>query len=226
MSNALDDYDDQVDVEVEVEAELEVDDDFDGDDEAAAMAAAMGFSNFGMKESNRPSKKRRFNDGKADADAGTGANSMPLPPRTSAVQEMIQTTDEIDLGDDDDAEIGSGNQDQPPPPGAATQLPAAYGLPPKPPGATSYEIPLVPPPGLHGPSYQAGGRGGRGGRGPTSRGGRGGGHSVNREWYLDYYDPSFNENPWERLEQSKGLTPLGSWLPGRSAGGKSTATSS
>ena len=152
---------------------------------------------------------------------------MPLPPRTSAVQQMIQTTDEIDLGDDDDdAETGNGNQDQPPPPAAATQLPAPFGLPPKPPGASSYEIPLVPPPGLHGPSFQAGGRGGRGGRGGGSRGGRGGGHSVNREWYLDYYDPSFNENPWERLEQSKGLTPLGSWISGRSAGGKSTVASS
>ncbi|KAG0645304.1 hypothetical protein D0Z07_8901 [Hyphodiscus hymeniophilus] len=33
----------------------------------------------------------------------------------------------------------------------------------------------------------------------------------NENWYLDYYDPSFNENPWERLEKEKGLEPLGNW---------------
>jgi hypothetical protein len=27
----------------------------------------------------------------------------------------------------------------------------------------------------------------------------------NEQWYLGYYDPSFNENPWAQLEREKGL---------------------
>ena len=42
---------------------------------------------------------------------------------------------------------------------------------------------------------------------PNHRGG-----PRNENWYLDYYDPSFNENPWARLEKEKGLEPLGKWL--------------
>lgn len=34
----------------------------------------------------------------------------------------------------------------------------------------------------------------------------------NALWYVDYYDQSFNENPWLVLEMSKGLQPLGSWI--------------
>jgi hypothetical protein len=41
---------------------------------------------------------------------------------------------------------------------------------------------------------------------PSHRGGQ-----RNENWYLDYYDPSFNENPWARLEKEKGLEPLGKW---------------
>lgn len=33
----------------------------------------------------------------------------------------------------------------------------------------------------------------------------------NENWFLDYYDPSFNENPWDRLEKEKGLEPLVKW---------------
>ncbi|KAM7193395.1 hypothetical protein V8F20_008445 [Naviculisporaceae sp. PSN 640] len=206
MSNPEKHHDDQVDVEV--------DDGFEGDEDAAAMAAAMGFSSFGMQASNRPSKKRRFDD----AASGTGANSLPLHPRESTkVQKM--NTDEIDLeGDDDD---GAHAHDANPAQDAAhTSPPLPHGLPPKPPmTALGFESDSIPaPPGAHGPSFQVGG-----GRG---RGGRGGGNGPNREWYLDYYDPSFNENPWERLEQSMGLSPVGSWLPSRSAGGKSAAKSS
>ena len=41
---------------------------------------------------------------------------------------------------------------------------------------------------------------------PSHRGG-----PRNENWYLDYYDPSFNENPWAKLEKEKGLEPLGKW---------------
>lgn len=33
----------------------------------------------------------------------------------------------------------------------------------------------------------------------------------NLKWYVGYYDPSFNENPWKLLEEAKGLAPLGRW---------------
>lgn len=52
-----------------------------------------------------------------------------------------------------------------------------------------------------------GGRGrGRGGGGGRERGER------NEKWYEDYYDPTFNENPWARLEKEKGLPSVGTWL--------------
>lgn len=41
---------------------------------------------------------------------------------------------------------------------------------------------------------------------PSHRGG-----PRNENWYLDYYDPSFNENPWAMLEKEKGLKSLGKW---------------
>jgi hypothetical protein len=47
---------------------------------------------------------------------------------------------------------------------------------------------------------------GRGG----SRGGRGG--ERNERWYEGYYDPSFNENPWKKLEMANRLKPVGTWL--------------
>ncbi|KAM7220228.1 hypothetical protein V8F06_004370 [Rhypophila decipiens] len=205
--------------------EVEVDDGFEGDEEAAAMAAAMGFSSFGMQESNRPSKKRRFNDGPVDvADAGTGANSLPLHPREST-QIQITDTDEIDLdGDEEDPAVENKTQDQQPPHPAPASL---HGLPSKPPPVTApdFELPVVPPPPeADTPAFQVGG--GRGGNFGDRGRGRGGGNGPNRQWYLDYYDPSFNENPWERLEQAKGMSAVGSWLPSRSAGGKLAAKSS
>jgi hypothetical protein len=41
---------------------------------------------------------------------------------------------------------------------------------------------------------------------PAQRGQR------NELWYVGYYDPSFNENPWMRLEKERGLQPKGRWL--------------
>jgi hypothetical protein len=34
----------------------------------------------------------------------------------------------------------------------------------------------------------------------------------NAFWYVGYYDPSFNENPWASLEKANGLQPRGIWL--------------
>ncbi|KLU91494.1 hypothetical protein MAPG_10012 [Magnaporthiopsis poae ATCC 64411] len=51
-------------------------------------------------------------------------------------------------------------------------------------------------------------------RPPGGGGGHGGPSSSpsSRQWWLDYYDPRFNENPWDQLEKSLGLEPRGSWL--------------
>lgn len=35
---------------------------------------------------------------------------------------------------------------------------------------------------------------------------------LNPLWYIDYYDPASNENPWEGMERFKGLAAVGSWL--------------
>jgi len=52
-----------------------------------------------------------------------------------------------------------------------------------------------------------GGRGrGRGGGGVRERGER------NEKWYEGYYDPTFNENPWAKLEKENGLPSIGTWL--------------
>jgi hypothetical protein len=40
---------------------------------------------------------------------------------------------------------------------------------------------------------------------PSERGQR------NPKWYVGYYDPSFNDNPWAKLEEARGLEPLGRW---------------
>jgi len=34
----------------------------------------------------------------------------------------------------------------------------------------------------------------------------------NAKWFVDYYDASFNENPWKKLESEKGITSVGTWL--------------
>ncbi|CZR58122.1 uncharacterized protein PAC_08013 [Phialocephala subalpina] len=31
-------------------------------------------------------------------------------------------------------------------------------------------------------------------------------------WYMEYYDPGFNENPWEKLEAERNMQSVGSWL--------------
>jgi hypothetical protein len=46
----------------------------------------------------------------------------------------------------------------------------------------------------------------RGSHQPRERGQR------NEFWYVGYYDPSFNENPWAQLEEANGLEPRGTWV--------------
>ncbi|KAK3344332.1 hypothetical protein B0T25DRAFT_323933 [Lasiosphaeria hispida] len=197
------------------------------DDDAAAMAAMLGFSTFGMRDADRPAKKRRFHahaddavvaglpssnphhlPRKPPAPVSSGANSLPLHPREAAPPSVGKAkaalggdVDEINLGEednDDDDEEGGGVAVQPQDPQAMS------------------------PPVIPGPEFDSA-RGGRGGlgRGGRGGGGRGGfGHDTGRQWWTDYYDPSSNENPWERLEQTRGLEPVGTWLASRPGGGR------
>lgn len=43
-------------------------------------------------------------------------------------------------------------------------------------------------------------------RPPSGRG------NFNKKWYEGYYDPSFNENPWAKLEVERGLQAKGTWV--------------
>ncbi|KAF5024677.1 hypothetical protein F66182_3247 [Fusarium sp. NRRL 66182] len=36
---------------------------------------------------------------------------------------------------------------------------------------------------------------------------------VRDTWYVGYYDPTSNQNPWERLEKARGLETRGTWIP-------------
>ncbi|UKZ63562.1 uncharacterized protein TrAtP1_004791 [Trichoderma atroviride] len=170
-----------------------------------AMAQAMGFSSFGHQ--NRP-QKRKYNphadavissDSKtaqrAAKPSATGSNSTPLGVPSSKSSQAAANADEIDL--DDEGEDGEGDHNDDDiasntaagvPESAAT--PAAlvrpHGLPERPVPGTGF----IGSSGGHG--HQDGSR-----------------HDI---WYDGYYDPKSNENPWRRLEGSKGLQPVGTWL--------------
>ncbi len=180
------------------------------DADAQAMAAAMGFTAFGTKEQDRPAKKRRFdNTGGALGPASSGANSLPLHSRSTAnsnkPEQEPSTAEEIDLGEDDVADNTH----------ATHAVAPQQELPPH--GINLPAKPTIPQYERHPGHFSRGGR--RGGFG-DGFGGRGGGdRDPSQHWWIGYYDPSSNENPWERLEQARGLKPLGPWLPSRSSGG-------
>ncbi|KAK4108713.1 hypothetical protein N656DRAFT_832169 [Canariomyces notabilis] len=60
----------------------------------------------------------------------------------------------------------------------------------------------------------------------TSAGNNGGSSRPqwNPNWYVGYYDPRSNANPWEALEKRRGLSPVGTWLalPSRNGNGNGT----
>ncbi|KAK3344820.1 hypothetical protein B0H65DRAFT_186572 [Neurospora tetraspora] len=184
----------------------------------------------------RPSKKRRYNS-RVDAyvgptPQGTGANDVPVQRRVfaskSEKEDNVGDENEINLDIDDN---DNDNDENPAAEASSTTttitLPINPSLPPKPPqiqvsnhGFNNNN--------LHNQRGGHSGHGGRGGRGGVGvgvggRGGHGGhGHGrgdPSKPWYTDYYDPSSNENPWERLEQQRGMEAVGSWLPSRSGGG-------
>lgn len=172
-----------------------------------AMAQAMGFSSFGQQD--RP-QKRKYNphaDAVISSDSqtaqratkasATGSNSTPLGVPNSQPNQAAANTDEIGLDEDedgvenDDDGIGASNiAGHLEPATTPAALVRPHGLPERP----------VPWTGFIGSS---GGHQGSHGHQHGSR---------NDTWYEGYYDPASNENPWRRLERSKGLQSTGTWL--------------
>ncbi|KFZ15171.1 hypothetical protein V502_05741 [Pseudogymnoascus sp. VKM F-4520 (FW-2644)] len=83
----------------------------------------------------------------------------------------------------------------PPAPGTTPvlQTPAVVSLPQRPPPPSPSTIGSAG--GSVGRSQNAGQRGQR-----------------NELWYIGYYDPSFNDNPWRVLEKENGLPEVGTWI--------------
>lgn len=84
-----------------------------------------------------------------------------------------------------------------------------------PPVASLPQRPPPPSPNTMGPPGVSVGRGQNAGQ----RGQR------NELWYIGYYDPSFNDNPWRELEKENGLPEVGTWVerPQRGQGQGQTA---
>lgn len=119
---------------------------------------------------------------------------------------------------------------------AFTGQPKPTSLPPKPPAPSSSganRLPILPrapnaaaaenvsaesgdaPESLQPPPAAA-----HGGARNHGGGHHGGSRDRKEPWWTGYYDPSSNENPWERLEQGRGMEAApGGWLASRSGAG-------
>ncbi|ETS01500.1 hypothetical protein M419DRAFT_80992 [Trichoderma reesei RUT C-30] len=172
------------------------------DDEAAAMAQAMGFSSFGAQP--RP-QKRKYNphaDAVTSSDSATAQRAAAKPSVTGsnstplglvASRKPDSAAANADEIDLDEDEDQAKDDDK---------TPASV----RPPG-----LPNRPPPGVGAPSSS-------GGHHPRTNHRR----EDDDSWSEGYYDPQSNENPWRRLEEAKGLQPLGTWLaPGHRASARS-----
>jgi hypothetical protein len=193
----------------------------------AAMAAAMGFSSFGTKPS---AKRRKFNSSndavvatptlsasssqqqRQPQNQGRGANAIPLGGRpAAALLPAMQNTDEILLEVDGDGV--QEEEDDPEPQYIDTSRPVVpvEGFP-----APANAAIHVKDDGTKGTPASLG-RGhrpwdnGRGSDRSSHRAGdrRGG----SKPWWQDYFDPTANMNPWEKLEKENSLKPLNNdWL--------------
>jgi hypothetical protein len=211
----------------------------DSDSEADAMAQAMGFSSFGSQSNKRRKYNPHLDeavtassggalpdDQNEDMDwgAGSGSNNIPLGVRTSNNRDEIMLDDELDndddgggaatreAKDDDDPEPQYIDTSRPSMPVSTTdpagdvvqsKIDAILGTTSNDPDLSAQSVPL----NLTAAQGSRGGYGGRGGR-QSGRGGHHGGQS----WWEDYYDPTANMNPWERLEKERAMEPTDSWL--------------
>lgn len=180
------------------------------EDEEAAMAAAMGFSGFGKAPA---AKKRRYNpntdafiDGQelrgvdkgGRKGQGSGGNEVPLgrvrglgasgtEDRQDGQREPMAVPMAVGEGDGErEGGVEERGVDTSRPPTAEEKGLDTSRLPPAEEKVQN--------------DARAAGR-------------RGGGRGQRNElWYVDYYDPSFNENPWRQLEKEHGLPPVGTWI--------------
>ncbi|KAH7320058.1 hypothetical protein B0I35DRAFT_478347 [Stachybotrys elegans] len=177
----------------------------DNENDDAAMMQAMGFASFGAQDP--PSKKRRYNP-RADAavptpdktsqPAGTGSNSTPLgsTARREGGTVLATGTDVTEQATSTSRLPASSHGFQDTTPENISTLPA-------------------PPSSLPARPMPADGHTRSSTTGAAEQ--RHFDRSTNDNWYEGYYDPSSNENPWERLEKSLGLQSKGTWIT-RSAG--------
>jgi hypothetical protein len=157
------------------------------DADALAMAQAMGFSAFGSQDP--PAKKRRYNP---HSDASLPA-SLPSKPRTSAsgansapLGPPRSTSNNEEISLDDDEELQE----------TGIEETGLASIPQRPAAAAA----------------AAGEAGEEQGRGKQGHGqGRGGRGQFNPLWYENYYDPSSNANPWDRIEKKLNLQPRDTW---------------
>ncbi|KAI0182122.1 hypothetical protein GGR52DRAFT_68131 [Hypoxylon sp. FL1284] len=168
----------------------------------------------------------------------TGSNTIPLGVRT-------QNEDEIDLEDEEEEPVaptnevpshlkdGRGNTDanNPGPQYLDTSRPSTID----PANEVQSEIDSIVNtssewPGMASLSSFRGSRGGRRGRGPwegyqldRGRGGyhinQGHGGEPAKKWWVSYYDPSSNVNPWEHHEKTRGLEATAGWMSWEEAKG-------
>ncbi|KAH0490519.1 hypothetical protein TgHK011_001984 [Trichoderma gracile] len=199
------------------------------DDDEAAMAQAMGFSSFGTQPR---AQKRKYNphaDAVTSSDSATaqraaaaakpsatGSNSTPLGVAAASKKHdpAAANADEIDLDEDEDHAMdaeGATNVDNgDPSAGVSEEQPNQSSTQAlvRPPG-----LPNRPPPGISTTSSSGGHH-----HHPRTNHRR----EDDDSWSEGYYDPQSNENPWRRLEEAKGLQPLGTWLaPGHRASARS-----
>ncbi|KAI1403308.1 hypothetical protein F4819DRAFT_230919 [Hypoxylon fuscum] len=162
-------------------------------------------------------------------ETSSGANATPLGVR-------IQNEDEVDLDEDEDGASLSNKEGHGPagddgndagpqyldtsrpstaaPTDSLEELQAKINAIT---GASSAELLESSPNTVMWPGIKASRGNNRGGSGTQGRReaykpswAQGG--DSDRKWWIDYYDPSTNINPWERLEESHNLGSRGSWM--------------
>jgi len=121
---------------------------------------------------------------------GADVEAREMQARIDAILARIQPSDEPE-----------------PPPSAAAGLDGPLGLPQRPAYADTAFMQGGPRSGFSDTASVASSSR------PTHKGQQRG--QRNELWYIDYFDPSFIENPWERLEKEKGMEPLRNWPESR-----------
>jgi hypothetical protein len=164
---------------------------------------------------------RTFRDPGRGASANAGVNSVSSNRSNDPNELLLEDEDELDgdvagsqvtreaAGSEEDKNTGS----DPEPRYLETSRLATVvseGLD----GHSSFSETYPEPSNISG-SYRGGFQDRRGrGRG-GHHGGRHGDSAPGTPWWTSYHDPSFNQNPWERLERTLGLEARGSWVTQR-----------